>query len=235
MTLTAPDVGTSRDLARLAVTVHAKEPGPDERAEFQRLVEDGPVRALAAPAPAALSSVAAEIGGPAGELPLLGTDLRADDYEALRWNAARCGAADLPDVALLIAGLAAADEFDLASAAASVPLCRAVLAGRAVVRAAEALITEPATVPARPSYGVLGAAVTCALLGGASEEDLAVVLDLAASLMVTVVAGGDARSLAAGHACAAGWLAVAVWRAGVTPLPGAVAHTASVVAGRPIG
>jgi hypothetical protein len=28
---------------------------------------------------------------------------------------------------------------------------------------------------------------------------------------------------------------VAVWRAGVTPLPGAVAHTASVVAGRPIG
>ena len=77
-----------------------------------------------------IATVAAEIGGPAGELPLLGTDLRADDYEALRWNAARCGAADLPDVALLIAGLAAADEFDLAAAAASVPLCRAVLVGR---------------------------------------------------------------------------------------------------------
>jgi hypothetical protein len=234
MTLTAPDVGTSRDLARLAVTVHAKEPGPDEQAEFRRLVQDGPVRALAAPAPETLSSLAAEIGGPAGELPLLGTGLRADDYEALGWNAARCGAADLPDVALLIAGLAAADEFDLASAASSAPLCRAVLAGRAVVRAAEALIAEP--VPARPSYGVLGVAVTCALLGGASEDDLAVVLDLAASLMVTVVvAGGDVRLLAAGHVCAAGWLAVAVWRAGVTPLPGAVAHTASVVAGRPIG
>jgi hypothetical protein len=235
MTLTAPDVRTSRDLARLAATVNAKEPGTDEWAEFRRLVQDGPVRALAAPAPAALTSLAAEIGGPAGELPLLGTGLRADDYEALQWNAARCGAADLPDVALLLAGLAMADEFDLASAASSEPLCRAVPAGRAVARAAEDLLTEPAAVPARPSYGVLGAAVTCALLGGASEEDLAVVLDLAASLMVTVVAGGDVRLPAAGHVCAAGWLAVAVWRAAVTPLPGAVAHTVSVVAGRPLG
>lgn len=105
--------------------------------------------------------------------------------------------------------------------------------GRAVVGAAEALLTDA---PVRPSYGVLGVAATCALLSRAAEEDLAVVLDLAASLMVTVgAADGDAALLAAGHVCAAGRLAVLIWRAGVTPLPGAVAHTVSVVTGRPLG
>lgn len=225
MTLTAPDAGVSRDLARLAWTVHAQEP---DRVAFRRLV-DGVERALAAPVPPALSALAKEIGGPAGEMPLLGTGLQADGHEALQWNAVRCGAAEIADVALLVAGMATTGDVDPSSAASSGELCHAVSAGRAVIDAAEALLADA---PVRPSYGVLGVAVTCALLGGAGEEDLAVVLDLAANLMVV---GGDVAVPAAGHVCVAGRLAVLVWRAGVTPLPGAVAHTVSVVAGRPLG
>jgi hypothetical protein len=225
MTLTAPDAGVSRELARLASAVHASEPDQEAFARLVGAVE----RALAAPAPAALSRLAAEIGGSAGELPLLGTGLWAGGHEALAWNAIRCGAEEAPDVALLIAGMATAGDLDPSSATSSVELCRAVAAGRAVTVAAGSLLGDA---PVRPSYGVLGVAVTCALLDGATEEDLAVVLDLAASLMVVEVPGSPA---AAGHVCSAGRLAVQVWRAGLTPLPGAVAHTLSVVAGRPLG
>lgn len=232
MTLTAPDAGISRELARLAAAVHAQEP---DRAAFRRLV-DGAERALAAPVPPALAALAEEIGGPDGDLPLLGTALWADGHEALQWNAVRCGAAEVPDVALLVAGMATTGDADLASAASSGELCHAVSAGRAVAAAAEALAGDT---PVRPSYGVLGVAAACALLSGVTEEeDLAAVLDLAASLMVVGAGDGDHGDVAlpaAGHVCAAGRLAVLLRRAGVTPLPGAVAHTVSVVAGRPLG
>jgi hypothetical protein len=232
MTLTAPDPAVTRELAEAATTAYAAG-----SPEFREVVREGPVRALARPADPALEALAPLIAVPAGGTPLLGTGLRAGTYDALMWNAARCGGTS--GVSCLLAGLATAgldadggpgfwDE--LADDPAAEPLRRAVHAGLTVTRAARDLL--PSSAPARPTVGVLGVATTCALLAGAAPDELATVLDLAASLMLTVAGGdGDVASLRAGHECAAGRMAVVVWRAGMTELPGAVVHTLSVVAG----
>lgn len=231
MTLTAPDPAVTRELAEVAATAYAAG-----SPEFGPVVRDGPVRALARPADPALEALAPLIAVPAGGTPLLGTCLRADTYDALLWNAARCGGTT--GVSCLLAGLAgpgldAAAEggpafwASLADDPSAEPLRRAVLAGLSVTRAARELV--PA---ARPTLGVLGVATTCALLDGAAPDRLARVLDLAASLMLAVAGGEpDVASLRAGHECAAGWMTVVASRAGMTELPGAVVHTLSVVAG----
>ncbi len=205
MTLTPPDPRTTRSLAALAVASYGTEPDKRSRTWFTDLVTDV-TRRLASPAavPAlsALPALAAEIGGQDGDLPLLGTGLRADTYDALLWNAVRCGAEDTPDAALLLAGMSITGDLDLKAAASSEDLCRAVTAGRTVTETAETLV-PPGPLPARPSTGVLGTATTCALLTGADTADLAVVLDLAASLMLATADGhtdGDTNAGSRGQA-----------------------------------
>ncbi|MDN3356424.1 hypothetical protein [Actinomadura sp. DC4] len=232
MTLTAPDPAIGRALASVAGAAYASG-----SPEFGSLVREGPVRALGRCAAPALDALAPLIAVPGGGLPLIGTGLRAGTYDALMWNTARCGGTT--GVACLLAGLAtvgrepSAGSFPaLVDDPAADPLRRAVHAGLAVTRAAEAL--PPATAPAEATLGVLGVATTCALLDGAAVD---AVLDVAASLMLTSASGErdeDVSLLRAGHACAAGRTAVVVWRAGITRLPGAVAHTLSVVAGEPL-
>jgi hypothetical protein len=239
VTLTPPDPAATRELATTAVTAYAAG-----SSEFAEVVRDGPVRALARPAEPPLDALAELVAVASGGTPLLGTGLRAGTYDALLWNAARCGGD--PGVSCLLAGLVTAgsglDEAAgegpafwtrLPADPAAEPLRRAVHAGLTVIRAARDLL--PVSAPARPTLGVLGVATTCALLDGATPDDLAAVLDLAASLMLTTAARGaedeDVALLRAGHACAAGYTAVVVRRAGMTRLPGAFAHTLSVVAG----
>jgi hypothetical protein len=167
----------------------------------------------ALPAPeGSLAAWAARAGTPDGEFPLIGTGLRAETYVALQWNGERCAALG-PAVGPTLAGLAVGAARHRAAA----DLSAAVDAGLAA--AAEM------SVPAAPlSTGVLAATVCAAQLAGVPENERPALLDLAASLMVIGPPG-----VAPGHDPAAAWLALQAWDAGITGMPGGLAHTLTVV------
>lgn len=167
----------------------------------------------ALPAPqGSLAAWAARAGTPDGEFPLIGTGTRAETYVALQWNGERCASLG-PAVGPTLVGLAVG----AARRRSAAELSAAVDAGLAA--AAEV------SVPTAPvSTGVLAATVCAARLAGVSENELPALLDLAASLMVIGPPG-----VAPGHDPAAAWLALRAWDAGITGMPGGLAHTLSVV------
>jgi hypothetical protein len=218
--------------AAIAAAVSA---GPDEQSE--RAVALG-LRALAdaagQPVGPGLRRWAADLAsGSRGATPLLGTGLSASPYEALLWNGARFAAVD--GSALLLTGLLGGDGHHTLA-----DLTRAVQAGRAVVEAiAWTLSPDDRPDPAGASTLTVGCAAVALLLSSLEPSRLPEVLDVAASLMLVTVAGaGDDGPLVehvrAGHPLAAGWLSVKSVAAGITPLAGALNHTLSAVAGRPM-
>ncbi|MFI7426659.1 hypothetical protein ACIBPB_06700 [Micromonospora sp. NPDC049836] len=168
----------------------------------------------ALPPPAgSLAAWAARVGTPAGDFPLIGAGTRAETYVALHWNGERCASLG-PAVGPTLVGLAvgAAHGRSVAELAAAVDAGLAAAAG----------LSAP-TVPV--STGVLTATVCAARLAGVPEGELPALLDLAASLMLIGPPG-----VAPGHDPAAAWLAVRAWDAGITGMPGGLAHTLAVVA-----
>ncbi|MEU1841369.1 hypothetical protein [Micromonospora chersina] len=167
----------------------------------------------ALPAPeGSLAAWAARVGTPDGEFPLIGAGTRAETYVALQWNGERCAALG-PAVGPMLAGLAVGAVRRRSAA----ELSAAVDAGLAAV--------AEVSVPAAPvSTGVLAATVCAARLAGVPDDELPTLLDLAASLMVIGPPG-----VAPGHDPAAAWLALQAWDAGITGMPGGLAHTLSVV------
>ncbi|SCG68060.1 hypothetical protein [Micromonospora humi] len=159
-----------------------------------------------------LAAWAARVGAPDGDFPLIGAGVRAETYVALRWNGERCAALG-PAVGPTLAGLAvgAAHRRSVAE------LSAAVDAGLAAAAEASAHVAPVST-------GVLAATVCAGRLAGVREGDLPALLDLAASLMVIGPPGA-----VPGHEPAAAWLALRAWDAGVTGMPGGLAHTLSVV------
>ncbi|WFE36338.1 hypothetical protein [Micromonospora sp. WMMD975] len=164
------------------------------------------------PPEGSLAAWATRVGTPDGEFPLFGAGTRAETYVALRWNGERCAALG-PAVGPTLAGLAvgAARRRTVAE------LSAAVDAGLAAATAWSA-----STAPV--STGVLTATVCAARLAGVPAHELPALLDLAASLMVIGPPG-----VVPGHDPAAAWLALRAWDAGITGMPGGLAHTLSVV------
>jgi hypothetical protein len=102
----------------------------------------------------------------------------------------------------------------------------------AVAAQAHLLVTD-GEVTARPTTAVLAAAASAAVVAGLDGR-LGTVLDLAASLMVLTPArwdGAGEAELWAGHAALAGWMASILPEAGLTELPGGLAHTLSAATG----
>lgn len=167
----------------------------------------------ALPAPeGSLAAWAARVGTPEGEFPLIGTGTRAETYVALQWNGERCASLG-PAVGPTLVGLAVGTNRRRSAAQLS-----------AAVDAGLAAVTEVPVPPALLSTGVLAATVCAAQMAGIPENELAALLDLAASLMVIGPPG-----VAPGHDPAAAWLALQAWDAGITGMPGGLAHTLSVV------
>ncbi|MBQ0906058.1 hypothetical protein [Micromonospora sp. U21] len=167
--------------------------------------------AALSPPEGSLAAWAARVGTPDGEFPLIGAGTRAETYVALQWNGERCASLG-PAVGPTLVGLAVGAGRRRSAA----QLSAAVDAGLA---AAE--VSTP-TVPV--STGVLAATVCAAQLAEVPENELPALLDLAASLMVIGPPG-----VAPGHDPAAAWLAMRAWDAGITGMPGGLAHTLSVV------
>ncbi|SCE66583.1 hypothetical protein GA0070607_0136 [Micromonospora coriariae] len=169
--------------------------------------------AALSPPEGSLAAWAARVGTPDGEFPLIGAGTRAETYVALQWNGERCASLG-PAVGPTLVGLAVG----AARRRSAAQLSAAVDAGLA----AAAEVSTP-TVPV--STGVLAATVCAARLAEVPEKELPALLDLAASLMVIGPPG-----VAPGHDPAAAWLAMRAWDAGITGMPGGLAHTLSVVA-----
>ncbi|MFZ5871356.1 MAG: hypothetical protein ACOYXW_12655 [Actinomycetota bacterium] len=180
----------------------------------------------AAPVDDDLSAWARRLASQDG-FPLVGTGLVAATYPALQWNAERCARAGLGRPAtVVLTGLAVAAEHDRDVAA----LETAVGAGLA---AAAPLDGVPGDAVATVTVDLVGSAACAALLAGVPAAELSGVLDLAGTLLA-VGAPGRADDLGArwaGHAAAAGWLAVQCFRSGLTAFDGALEHTVATVAG----
>lgn len=173
------------------------------------------------------------IADPAGRLPLLGTGLRAQRWEALLWNGARLHAAGArqTDGLLLVALAAAAPGSDGADVERGLQAGLAVSAGLDVLTGTGPSAGEPTT-------AVVAAATCAAVAGGTDPADLGPVLDVAASLMLVRPPGGagaTATGLEWGHCLAAGWLAPQVLGAGLVGMAGALQDTVATVTGRPAG
>ena len=173
-----------------------------------------------------LRAWAARIAVPDGALPLPGTGLRAAPYPGLLWSGERCARAGLDgDAQLVLVGLVVGAEHGRSAA----DLSRAVHAGLAVA-AALGERTAASRPVALPTTAVVPAAACAAVLAGVAHDDLRAVLDLAGSLMA--IAAPDAGPVPwAGHACAAGWLALRAWAGGLAGMPDGLAHTLTTVAG----
>lgn len=198
----------------LAVTVAkalAEAPGGSlsglagARAELARLDTadvDGDLRAVAA-------------HQDAGDVPLLGTTLRAGTYPALLWNGERferLGVAWVTRLAF-VARAAAPEghEPDLAHAVGVGVAVREGWPGADPRDAAAGLTTD-----------TVATAVCAAAASGVRDRELERVADLAAALMLvtpTQVTPGLA-GLLAGHSLASGWLAVQLHGCGVLAAPG---------------
>jgi hypothetical protein len=168
----------------------------------------------------------------ASGFPLLGTDHRAELYVALQWNGERAARAGLglPDLVVLT-GLVTGWQEDRTVVELETAVGRALGMRAGTVSAA---LDTGAPVTA----DVVTTAVCAGVLGGVPEEELALLVDVAGTLLqvypdgvATLEGTGDhtgwiaARSTAAGHTAAAGWLAVQVHLAGLVAYPGAFADT----------
>lgn len=231
MNLPGPDRTITERLAATAARRHGAVPEPGiaaDRARIAAAVE----RAGDTPR---WRAEARSIGAASGTVELPGTGLRAPLFGALRW----CGAV-LADTGplpgsrcCLLAGLIVGEHLGRAEP----DIGAAVAAGTAVNESLRESLADAGPLPAVPSVAGIGVAVTTALLADVRPEQLADVIDLAASLMVLDAPGQpDAESAArtAGEVVASGWLAVASLRCGVTPLPGALAETIGIAAGRTV-
>jgi hypothetical protein len=195
----------------------------------------GPLRALerlAATSPDAdLSAWAARIATPDGAVPLPGTGQRAAPYPALLWGGERCARAGLGvDAMLTLVGLASGAERGRTAA----DLSRAVHAAIAVAGEFDRRVAEVARPVALPTGGVVPAAVCAAVLAGVPPAVLPAMLDLAGSLMTVAPPAGPPGPWA-GHAAAAGWLAVHSWTSGLVGMPDGLGHTLAAVTGPSAG
>ena len=151
-----------------------------------------------------------------GEVPLLGTDLSSAAYPALLWNGERFERLGTRwNARLAFVALTAAQP-----GAPSTSLARAVRTGGAVRG-----LWPPASPPgaaAGLTTDVVCAAVCAALAAGVAAEELEPVAELAAGLLLVTATEPDADTshLQAGHALAAGWLAVQLHHCGVVAAPG---------------
>lgn len=162
-------------------------------------------------------------------VPLLGLGVRAATYPALLWNGARLERAGGRDVeALTMVGVVSGPN-DMAAE----HLLRAVRAGFAVAQG----LSHPDVPIAVPTAAAVAAAACAAIAADSARDDVAEILDLAGTLMVVGPPRGDAlleRSLRAGHALAAGWLAVRLMKTGIVGVPDGLSQTISTVSGHPI-
>jgi hypothetical protein len=166
-----------------------------------------------------------------GAVPLPGTGLRAATYPGLLWAGERCARTGLgADGVLALVGLVAGAEHGRSAA----DLSRAVHAGLAVAAEVGQRVAEVARPAALPTGGVVPAATCAAVLAGVSLSDLPAVLDLAGSLMAVTPPDGPPGPWA-GHAAAAGWLAVRTWTSGLVGMPDGLAHTLAAVTGPATG
>ncbi|MEQ4299974.1 hypothetical protein ABNF97_01055 [Plantactinospora sp. B6F1] len=178
-----------------------------------------------------LAGWAARIAVPGGDLPLLGAGVRAGAHPGLLWNGDRCRRMLVGrEAALTLVGLVAGSDRGRDAAA----LVRAVRAGTAVADALDRWL--PAAPVARPTTDAVAAAACAGLLAGVPRDDLPEVLDISGGLMMLTppTAGTGTAAVTgawAGHALAAGWLAVAAWNAGLRGYDGALADTLALVTG----
>jgi len=184
-------------------------------------------RVAATPPSGDLDAWAGRIATPDGAVPLLGTGLRAAPYPGLLWAGERCAWAGLGgDAVLALVGLAVGAEHGRSAA----DLSRAVHAGLAVAAEVGQRVAEVARPVALPTGGVVPAATCAAVLAGVALADLPAVLDLAGSLMAVTPPDGPPGPWA-GHAAAAGWLAVRTWTSGLVGMPDGLGHTLAAVTG----
>ncbi|GAA5133455.1 hypothetical protein [Pseudonocardia adelaidensis] len=183
---------------------------------------------LAATVPDAdLGAWAHRIATPDGAVPLPGTGLRAATYPGLLRAGERCARAGLgADVVLTLVGLVAGAEHGRSAA----DLSRAVRAGLAVHAEIEQRIAEVTRPAGLPTGGVAPAAMCAAVLAGIPPADRPALLDLAGSLMAITPPDGPAGPWA-GHAAAAGWLAVHTFTSGLAGMPDGLGHTLAAVTG----
>lgn len=155
----------------------------------------------------------------AGDTPLLGTSLRTQVYPALLWNGERFERLRAPWPArLAFLTLATTGEgFDSPRSA------RAIAVGEAVRRSWP---QDPEDPVADLTTSSVGAAVCAAIAAGVPDEDLEAVAEVAAALMLVTPLRptAEVRESHAGHALAAGWLAVQLFRSGVVAAPGTAAE-----------
>ncbi|MHA6616122.1 hypothetical protein [Pseudonocardia sp. DLS-67] len=176
-------------------------------------------RLAATPPDADLGAWAARIATPDGAVSLPGTGLRAATYPGLLWAGERCARAGLgQDVMTTLVGLVVAAEHGRGAADLSDAVRTGLAAGEAV---------RPA---ALPTVGVVPAAVCAAVLAGVPPADLPAVVDLAGSLLAVTAPDGPPGPWA-GHAAAAGWLAVHTFTSGLVGMPDGLDHTLDVLEG----
>jgi hypothetical protein len=188
-------------------------------------------RLAATPPEGDLSAWAVRIATPDGAVPLPGTGLRAATYPGLLWAGERCARAGLgADAMLTLVGLAAGAEHGRSAA----DLRRAVHAGLAVHAEIEQRVAEVSRPAALPTGGVVPAAMCAAVLADVPPADLPAVLDLAGSLMAVAPPDGPPGPWA-GHAAAAGWLAVRTFTSGLVGMPDGLGHTLATVTGPAAG
>jgi hypothetical protein len=151
----------------------------------------------------------------AGDTPLLGTSSRTDPYPALLWNGERFERLDATWPARLA-------FLTLATAGGSSDHQRA---GRAI-QVGEAVRRSWPDDPTNPVAGLstasVAAAVCAAIAEGVADDDLEMVAEIAASLMLVTPLRPAAgiRESHAGHELASGWLAVQLFLAGLVAAPG---------------
>jgi hypothetical protein len=177
-------------------------------------------RLAVSPPEADLAAWAARIATADGAVTLFGTGLHAAPYPGLLWAGERCARAGLGvEVMTTLVGLVVGAEHGRSPADVS----RAVHAGLAVAG-------EVARPGSLATVGVVPAAVCAAVLAGVPDSDLPAVLDLAGSLMAVAPPDGPAGPWA-GHAAAAGWLAVHTFTSGLVGMPDGLGHTLDVLEG----
>ncbi len=155
----------------------------------------------------------------AGGTPLLGTSLRAQVYAALLWNGERFERLDAAWPARLVFLTLSTPDGGLDRER----MARAIAVGEALRRTWP---QDPESPVADLTTSCVGAAVCAAIAGGIPDADLEAIAEVAAALMLVtpVQATVQVRETHAGHALAAGWLAVELYRSGVVAAPGTAAE-----------
>jgi hypothetical protein len=175
---------------------------------------------------------ARRISASGGSVPLLGANGRSAAYPGLLWNGDRCLRAGMgPSAVLTLVGLVIGQDDDADAAR----LVQGVRAGMAI-RDSRLWAGRPVIAPtASATTDVISTAACAAVSAGMGLCDVTKVLDLAGSLMIikptSPVGSAEMSGPWAGHALAAGWLAVQLHRAGVSGMGGGLEHTLTCVVG----